>query len=471
MDFPLKARTNNAVTKDAQDRPDAHITQATPFSTSLAGGFGVKTLAFGVFLLAIVLIMLGHTESIVPEAEGLVSGDATLETKQATADDIRAQREQDEYDANDLDARDIEDDMDAETVLNSGTASNTLQPFYGDKFNSYKCSTHRHKTPGTLPSFMVAGVHKGGSTAIYSYLMQHGFIRPSSCKETLFFSVYARYKQGMTFYRKHFPDLTETPWVTTGEGTPTYIRHPTAPLRIREVLPNIKAIVSLRNPVDRFISHYIGPANHNPHDLDCDDYFANDVATIQSCMDDYTPEGHVQQPIEIDGVNAFDALRMFVSPTELVQILGKSVRRSPKSRSDITCNRGETQCIRRYCLWKKWDMILTRSLYVDQIVRWIRVFPPEQLYIVQAEQLYMDVPKTMQDIVAYLGLRPFTDDEMKKFAKSKTGSSHHSSPKFKSCTRPPLTKFFATENALLYGVLKSQFPQTWASWRQDLWAK
>ena len=44
--------------------------------------------------------------------------------------------------------------------------------------------------------------------------------------------------------------------MVTGEATPYYIFHPTAPQRIAKVLPNVKLIALLRNPVDRAYSHY-----------------------------------------------------------------------------------------------------------------------------------------------------------------------------------------------------------------------
>ena len=42
----------------------------------------------------------------------------------------------------------------------------------------------------------------------------------------------------------------------TGEATPTYLHHPLTAKRISELLPNIKLIILLRNPIDRAYSHY-----------------------------------------------------------------------------------------------------------------------------------------------------------------------------------------------------------------------
>jgi len=50
--------------------------------------------------------------------------------------------------------------------------------------------------------------------------------------------------------------LQDEAGMVTGEATPYYIFHPTAPRRMAKVLPNVKLITLLRNPVDRAYSHY-----------------------------------------------------------------------------------------------------------------------------------------------------------------------------------------------------------------------
>ena len=55
--------------------------------------------------------------------------------------------------------------------------------------------------------------------------------------------------QGITFTKK----LTKN---FCGEASPTYLFYPTVPSRMKEILPDVKLIVILRNPVDRAYSHY-----------------------------------------------------------------------------------------------------------------------------------------------------------------------------------------------------------------------
>ena len=113
-----------------------------------------------------------------------------------------------------------------------------------------KSTAHLRK----LPSFIIIGGMKCGSTALFEYLMQHPDILPPDRKEIHFFDN-PRYLRGLAWYRKHFP-LGLNRKKITGEASPYYIFHPLAANRIKESLPEIKVIAVLRNPVDRAYSHF-----------------------------------------------------------------------------------------------------------------------------------------------------------------------------------------------------------------------
>ena len=110
------------------------------------------------------------------------------------------------------------------------------------------------------PDFMIIGAMRSGTTSLYNYLIQHPKIIPASEKEIHFFTLH--YERGLSWYQeqfeKNFPNfsLNKSNEFLTGEGTPAYIRHPEAPKRIAEILPNIKFIALLRNPVERAYSNY-----------------------------------------------------------------------------------------------------------------------------------------------------------------------------------------------------------------------
>jgi len=118
-----------------------------------------------------------------------------------------------------------------------------------------------------LPDFLIIGAQKSGTSSLYSYLTQHphvaaasGFI--DSQKEARFFT--RHFKQGTTWYRRHFPlsvhkRLFEMPHgrpLLSGESTPSYVYFPHSLRRIARTVPEAKLILLLRDPIERAFSHY-----------------------------------------------------------------------------------------------------------------------------------------------------------------------------------------------------------------------
>ncbi len=108
------------------------------------------------------------------------------------------------------------------------------------------------------PSFILIGVQKGGSTSFFFNLIDHPNVLAPRAKELYFFD------RGHNFtkqcYRSYFPFMPEFSKdgeiIITGEATPTYLLSADAPARVKKVVPDVKLIVMLRNPVDRAISQY-----------------------------------------------------------------------------------------------------------------------------------------------------------------------------------------------------------------------
>jgi hypothetical protein len=59
--------------------------------------------------------------------------------------------------------------------------------------------------------------------------------------------------RGIEWYAAQFPDR---PAKAIGESTPQYLFHPEVPPRILDVLPDVRLLAILRDPVDRAYSHY-----------------------------------------------------------------------------------------------------------------------------------------------------------------------------------------------------------------------
>jgi Sulfotransferase domain len=113
-----------------------------------------------------------------------------------------------------------------------------------------------------LPDFLIIGAQKAGTTALYAYLRAHPAITGPPWKEVSFFD--RHYRRGESWYRGNFPNRLylrrmrsrtgSEPLV--GEASPSYLFHPLAPERAASLVPEVRLIALVRNPVDRAFSHY-----------------------------------------------------------------------------------------------------------------------------------------------------------------------------------------------------------------------
>jgi hypothetical protein len=111
------------------------------------------------------------------------------------------------------------------------------------------------KAPDERVAFLIAGVQKGGTTALFDYLAEEPGLSLSAVKETHFFDDegqdWARPDYGA--YHAHFAPFDRR---LRGEATPIYTYWPQSLERIRAYNPAMKLIVVLRDPVERAWSHW-----------------------------------------------------------------------------------------------------------------------------------------------------------------------------------------------------------------------
>ena len=121
-----------------------------------------------------------------------------------------------------------------------------------------------------LPDFLVIGAQKSGTTSFFHYIAQHPKIFDHKAKELHFFDLH--YGRGAAWYRSQFPLLASVKKDSlVGEATPYYLCHPHAPKRIHGLVPDVKLIVLLRDPVDRAISHYFHEVKKGRETLSIDE--------------------------------------------------------------------------------------------------------------------------------------------------------------------------------------------------------
>ncbi len=136
-----------------------------------------------------------------------------------------------------------------------------------------------------LPTFIVVGANKGGTTSIYHYLKQHPEVYLSPIKEPHFFSkdidveqfkkefaqnklqdiekyvsgdmeqeFHAAFVRDASQYRRLFKNVHKEKAI--GELSTSYLYSEVAAEEIKKMIPDCKIIICLRNPIERAYSHY-----------------------------------------------------------------------------------------------------------------------------------------------------------------------------------------------------------------------
>jgi hypothetical protein len=106
-----------------------------------------------------------------------------------------------------------------------------------------------------LPSFLIIGSQKAGTTSLYEVLARHPEVSMSSRKEVHFFIHDHLYRRGLRRYEQFFQPLKPGSRAV-GEATPGYLCYPEVPARIAAHLPAAKLILTVREPVSRAYSQY-----------------------------------------------------------------------------------------------------------------------------------------------------------------------------------------------------------------------
>lgn len=202
-----------------------------------------------------------------------------------------------------------------------------------------------------LPGFLVIGTKRGGTTSLYDWIAQHPQVAPCRTgKGTHYFDV--NHGQGLAWFRSGFP-APRDPWRLTGEASPYYMFHPLSMGWIRETLPDARLIAILRDPVARAWSHH---------------------------------QHETQLGREHLGFEAAIA-------AEEARTLGEEAR--------LIAHPDAVSRAHRYHTY------LARGRYAEQVERVQRLFPLDQLLVLQSEALFADPDGQMRRVWEFLGLDPF----------------------------------------------------------------
>jgi hypothetical protein len=251
-----------------------------------------------------------------------------------------------------------------------------------------------------LPDFVIIGAAKAGTTSLYDWLGEHPCVAPASTKEVHYFDY--NYYRGEDWYRGHFPLRADLDALSarngvrciTGEASPPYIAHQWAPERVAKLLPGVRLLVTLRNPIERAYSQFQMTRRENEEPLAS---FADAIAA---------EEGRL----------APERARCLADP--------------------------------RYNSWPIgcWSYLM-RSRYAEQLERWFELFPREQFHVITLEDMAADPQAVLDGVHAVLGLPGHRHDNL---------PPKHVAPAYAEMgdeARALLADYFRPHNARLYELL------------------
>jgi Sulfotransferase domain len=104
---------------------------------------------------------------------------------------------------------------------------------------------------GPLPTFLLVGAMKSGTTSLIRYLGGHPDVFTLD-REVSFFDRW--WDRGVDWYRSQFAGAGGE--AAVGESSPGYLYLPEPGPRMAQVVPDAQLVAILRDPVDRAYSHY-----------------------------------------------------------------------------------------------------------------------------------------------------------------------------------------------------------------------
>jgi hypothetical protein len=133
----------------------------------------------------------------------------------------------------------------------------------------------------SLPTFIIIGAMKAGTTSLFRYLGTHPDVAISKKKETNFFLGRREYERGLDWYREQFDGAKPA----RGEASPNYTkRHMWVGVakRIVTTVPDVRLLFVARGPIARIQSHYVHNVSHGRETRPFSQAIAEDKRYVQT---------------------------------------------------------------------------------------------------------------------------------------------------------------------------------------------
>lgn len=257
------------------------------------------------------------------------------------------------------------------------------------------------------PNCLVIGASKAGTTSLFTYLTKLPWVTGPPYKEVHFFSY--RWHRGSWFYRSRFPLGLRARLAARGarttpillEASPSYLFYPYVAARVAELLPRVKLLVILRNPVERAYSAY----QHAR-------YWGWEPLSFEEALD------REEERLAASG-----------QPTE------------------------QADC-EELLYSAAYHSYVQRGLYAAQLERWFQAFPREQLKVLTTERLRCEPAVVMDEVCEFLETRNLPGQEYSRHNYERGVNPY---PPMRPETRARLVETFRPRNAELYLLLGQRF--------------
>lgn len=258
-----------------------------------------------------------------------------------------------------------------------------------------------------LPDFMIIGTKRGGTTSLWNYLVGHPLVMPMyppsrGLKSPWYF--YANYAKGDDWYRSHFATEDELDRrealhgarSLTGEACPYYMYDPRIAGRVHAMMPELKIVVLLRDPVKRAYSHFWERTGEGDEVLTFEEALAAEPARMEGELDRMAAD-----PYYYSRAHDFFSYR-------------------------------------------------DRGVYLPQLRRWAELYSRERMLVMPAEELYADEQRAVNEVCAFLGLPPHPLTVAERH-------NHLPAPAMNPGTKAELTEFYREHNRELFAWLGADY--------------
>eukprot|EP01104_Vermistella_antarctica_P007797 TRINITY_DN1918_c1_g1_i2.p1 TRINITY_DN1918_c1_g1~~TRINITY_DN1918_c1_g1_i2.p1 ORF type:complete len:453 (-),score=67.67 TRINITY_DN1918_c1_g1_i2:376-1734(-) len=378
----------------------------------------------------------------------------------------------------------------------------------------YKANLYRHPTPcfplsggrfGCLPNYLVLGAMKAGTTFLDRYLQKHPQVVHHQ-KEIGFFNW--RFREGFAWYARHFsvfPYDDSSPRFV-GESTPFYLNSPFVADRVLQTIPDVKLIMTLRNPTNRALSQYyfgvekILEVHGRMHNMTFVEFIDEELEVFAHCFgggrydEDYLNEDGSDEPYDDDNAYYYQG---GVDPMYKREVTDgadedsdRNVRKGffssiPPHENPLNFPENEEllghvtphpeqwrfyqACIDCTVCFPTGNILhssghsgyglLWKSMYYQQVEEWNKYFPMSQIHITSTELIHDNGHKVLNDIMDFMGAdeHDFGDLEVQQIIKG--WQNVH--PPMSNHTRAKLTAFFKPFNQKLYDMVGTDFAVDW----------